>query len=225
MALAGAVASVHRVQLLVGGRLPRGPALLASNHVSYLDPVAVCCVVPCVPISKAEVSGWPLVGGVVRRLGVIFHERARTEDALRVLREARGAFSDGLSVLNFPEGTTTRGDRVLPFRPGLFGVARAAGVPVIPVAIAYEPERLAWVGDDTFVPHYLRMAGERRIVIRMRLGEAMDASAFPSATALARAARDAVDELRATLRGEPPRERDRRTMRGPAAARDTGTAG
>jgi 1-acyl-sn-glycerol-3-phosphate acyltransferase len=223
--LARAVASVHGIDLWVGGRVPVGPVVLAANHVSYLDPVAVCCAVPCVPVSKAEVAGWPLVGAVARKLGVIFHQRASTEDALRVMRDARKALEQGLAVLNFPEGTTTRGDEVLPFRPGMFSVARACGAPVVPVALAYEPAHLAWVGDDTFLPHYLRMAGERRIVIRMRFGEPMDARAFAGAAALAQAARERVDVLRATLRAEPAGAPGRRTPPDRGAARDTGTGG
>jgi 1-acyl-sn-glycerol-3-phosphate acyltransferase len=61
-----------------------------------------------------------------------------------------------VSVLIFPEGTTTHGDRVLPFKRGSFGVAALAGVPVVPVALRYESAAAAWVGDDTFLPHYMR---------------------------------------------------------------------
>jgi 1-acyl-sn-glycerol-3-phosphate acyltransferase len=63
-------------------------------------------------------------------------------------------------VLVFPEGTTTRGDEVLPFKRGIFGIALRAGVPVVPVALRYDRPDVAWVGDDAFLPHYVRAMAE-----------------------------------------------------------------
>jgi 1-acyl-sn-glycerol-3-phosphate acyltransferase len=108
------------------------------------------------------------------------------------------AFGHGLPVLNFPEGTTTRGEAVLPFHKGLFGMARNAGVPVVPIALAYDPPELAWVGDDAFLPHWLKLAGARRARAFVRLGVPIPPGAHGSALELARAARTEVARL---LRG------------------------
>ena len=59
---------------------------------------------------------------------------------------------------------------MLPFRPGMFGVAVRARVPVVPVALAYDPPSLAWVGDATFLPHYLTLATRRGARAIVRLG-------------------------------------------------------
>jgi 1-acyl-sn-glycerol-3-phosphate acyltransferase len=191
---------LHGLALEVAGPLPVGPALLASNHVSWLDPLVVASVLPCVPISKRDVSRWPVVGALARDLGVVFLDRGDAGSGARVLRHAEAALASGLAVLNFPEGTTTRGESVLHFRPGLFGVARRAGVPVVPIALAYDPVELAWVGEDAFLPHWLDLAGSRRARALVRVGAPIAPDTFASAAELARAAHAAVAESLRTLR-------------------------
>ncbi len=186
---------VHGVLVDTQGGLPPGPVLLACNHVSWLDPLVVAASIPCAPISKLDVRGWPVVGGLAGRLGVIFHARGEASSGLRVLREAEQALEAGVPVLNFPEGTTTDGSGVLRFHKGLFGMAARAGVPVVPVALRYEPADLAWIGDDTFLPHYLRMAARASSRVRIRFGEPLSAGAGGDAAGLAAAARQRVVAL------------------------------
>ncbi len=187
--------ALHGVEVTIAGARPWGRVLLASNHVSWLDPVVLGGIVPCVPISKLDVSTWPVVGTLARELGVLFVDRGDRHSGMTVLRGATRALHDGVAVLNFPEGTTTRGDRVLPFRPGLFALARSAGAPVVPVAISYDPPELAWVGDDAFVPHYLRLAGGKRARATVRFGAPTAAHAFAGGAELAAAVRARVEAL------------------------------
>nr|MBS0019499.1 1-acyl-sn-glycerol-3-phosphate acyltransferase [Gammaproteobacteria bacterium] len=76
-----------------------------------------------------------------------------------VLRRSLRVLQQGVSVLNFPEGTTTLGNAVLPFRRGIFGLAPITGVPVIPIALRFEPPGMAWVGNAYFVSHCLPAFG------------------------------------------------------------------
>ena len=122
----------------------------------------VAAHVPCAPISKLDVRGWPVVGRLAGRLGVIFYDRGNRSSGVEVLREAELALRDQVALLNFPEGTTTDGAGVAPFHKGLFGLAQRLGVPVVPVALRYQPADLAWTGDATFMPHYLRLAARGR---------------------------------------------------------------
>jgi len=149
------IATVHGVRLSVRGALPGGPAVLVANHVSYLDPIAIAAVTGCAPIAKSEVSGWPVIGGAARGLGAIFVERGSSAGRVRALRRALAVLATGVPVLNFPEGTTTDGTQLLPFHRGIFGVARLAGVPIVPIAVRCSRE-LAWHGNAPFVPHYVR---------------------------------------------------------------------
>ncbi|WP_437622819.1 lysophospholipid acyltransferase family protein [Sorangium sp. So ce1151] len=153
--------ALHALRLRVTGALPAPPFVIVANHVSYLDPILLASLTPCTAIAKQEIGGWPIIGERARDLGVLLVDRRRPESGARVLRCALRALRRGVPVLNFPEGTTTRGQEVLPFRKGIFGVARIAGVPIVPAAITYDAPELCWAGDDTFLPHYLRFSSRR----------------------------------------------------------------
>ena len=186
---------LHGVAVEQTGPLPLGPALLASNHVSWLDPLVIASLLPCVPISKLDVARWPVIGALARELGVIFVSRGDARSGVRVLNAAGESLARGVSVLNFPEGTTTEGTTVLPFRPGLFGVAVRLRIPVVPVAIRYDPASLAWVGDAPFLPHYLTLAGRRQTRAFVGVGTRILPGPAAGASDLARAAHVAVTGL------------------------------
>jgi 1-acyl-sn-glycerol-3-phosphate acyltransferase len=190
-----AVLAHHGIEAEVDGAPPAGPALLACNHVSWLDPIVVAAYAPCAPISKLDVRGWPVVGALAGRLGVIFHARGDPRSGLQVLREAEQALRNRVALLNFPEGTTTDGAGVLRFHRGLFGLALRLGVPVVPVAVRYQPADLAWTGDATFMPHYLRLAARGASRVRLRFGDPVRPGHRPTASDLAATARDRVVAL------------------------------
>jgi lyso-ornithine lipid O-acyltransferase len=189
------VLDLHGVAVEAQGPVPLGPAVLVANHVSWLDPLVVASLVPCAPISKADVSRWPVVGTLAGELGVIFFSRGDPRSGARVLRAASAALGRGVSVLNFPEGTTTTGWTVLPFRKGVFGLALRFGVPVVPIALRYDPPDLAWVGDAAFLPHYLRLATGREARVQVRLGAPVVPAGNDGASALARTAWESLSGL------------------------------
>lgn len=185
------IADTHGLRIEVKGRLPAGPAVLVANHLSYLDPVAIASLAPVVPIAKVEVLAWPVLGAAMRDMGVLFVRRGDPYSGAVVLRRALSALRAGVSVLTFPEGTTTCGDRVLPFSRGIFGVARIAGVPVIPLAMTLAQPDACWVGEAPFLPHYLELIRRARTTIRLSVGKPIPAAASCSAALLAqRAERD-----------------------------------
>jgi 1-acyl-sn-glycerol-3-phosphate acyltransferase len=179
----------------VTGPIPAGPVVLVANHVSYLDPVVLVGLVPAVPISKREISHWPLIGGVARRHGVLFVDRSDAGSGARALRGARRALASGISVLNFPEGTTSGGEQVLPFRRGIFGLARHARVPVVPVSLRFDDPDLAWHGDALFLPHYAKLLARRDVTVRVRFGGPLTPERYGSAADLADEARAAVEHM------------------------------
>ena len=111
-------------------------------------------------LAKREVRDWPGIGAALEALGALFVDRDDAQSGARVIREAVTRLRSDVSVLTFAEGTTTSGRGVLPFRRGIFGAARIARVPVVPVAIRYEDPELSWVGSQSFLPHYLRTASK-----------------------------------------------------------------
>jgi 1-acyl-sn-glycerol-3-phosphate acyltransferase len=168
--LAENLCAIHGVQIVVEGELPRGPLVLVANHVSYLDPLVLLTQIAAAPIAKRELADWPLLGSAAERLGVLYVDRQSAASGARVLRAARRILERGGAVLGFPEGTTSQGRAVRPFRRGLFGLARIAGVPVVPAAIRYTPDSAAWTGEAAFAPHYLRTAARRRTLAEVRFG-------------------------------------------------------
>ncbi len=194
------VLQLHGVEVEAEGPLPLGAVVLAANHVSWLDPLVVASLIPCAPVSKLDVSRWPVIGSIARDLGVLFVSRGDPASGARALNGAAGTLAHGVSVLNFPEGTTTPGGAVLPFRAGMFGLALRVGVPIVPVALAYDPPSLAWVGAATFLPHYLTLAASQRARAVVNLGAPIVPAAGTRAPDLARAAHAEVSRLLEELR-------------------------
>jgi 1-acyl-sn-glycerol-3-phosphate acyltransferase len=194
-AMAASVLDALDVDVVVSGRVPTEPGLLVANHLGYLDPLLALRAVPAIPLAKREVSRWPLIGDCARALGAIFIERERVMGRARALLAATRVLASGLSVLNFPEGTTTRGDVVLPFMRGLFGVAQALDRPIVPIRIDFEDPEHAWVGEDTFVPHLLRFAAHRRPRAYVRFGAPLLTVVGETPRALADRARGVIESM------------------------------
>lgn len=188
--------AMHGLRVEPRGPLPASPSILVANHVSYMDPVAITSLVPCSAVAKHEIGGWPLIGEALRTLGVAMVERGNAYSGFRVLRQSMRALEAGLSVLAFPEGTTSIGDDVLPMKRGMFGLARIAGAPIVPIAIRYDCREMAWVDDQQLVPHYLRTSSRRCTRASVTFGDPIDPRGWESAEALARHARE---ELRGLL--------------------------
>jgi 1-acyl-sn-glycerol-3-phosphate acyltransferase len=190
---------IHGLRVAVHGEFPDGPAIYVANHVSYLDPIVIGAQRGCAAIAKGEVERWPVLGPACGHLGVIFVNREDPHSGARALRRAHAALRAGVPVLNFPEGTTTDGTRLLPFRRGIFGLARIAGVPVVPIAIRCASPALTWTGGATFLPHYLRTAARRAPAVELTIGAAIRPGWFKSAGELAAFTHARVAQL---LRGE-----------------------
>jgi lyso-ornithine lipid O-acyltransferase len=191
----GAVGRAHDLVVTRTGEIPRGTALIVANHVSYLDPLAILPVCPAAPVTKGEVLGWPIIGPIARELGAVFVRRSDPMARARVLRRVYELLASGVPVLNFPEGTTTAGDRVEPFWRGTFGVAQRLRVPVVPVAIRYRDRGLAWYGGASFVPHYLGVAARPRVEIELEFGEALATRTGESPEAMAARARNLIAHM------------------------------
>jgi 1-acyl-sn-glycerol-3-phosphate acyltransferase len=206
------IAAIHELHVEVRGAFPAGPAVIVANHVSYLDAIALAASLPCAPICKGEVAAWPVIGTACSGLGVIFVDRASVWSRARALRRAAAALAAGVSVVNFPEGTTTDGTELLAFRRGIFGLARIAGVPIVPVAVRCARE-LAWYGAAPFVPHYVRTTRLSAPEIHLDVGAPIaprgsaDALAALARHRIARMLRDGKDSRAAivSLRVPPPR--------------------
>ena len=193
------VRSLIGVEVELHGRAPDG-GMLVCNHVSYLDMLALTSATEMVFLSKAEVRHWPLVGQLARASGALFVNRARRADVDDLGPEFVAMVEAGVVLTMFPEGTSTGGDRVLPFHSSLFAPAAQHGWPVTPSWIGYEvadgsvEEEVAYWRDMTFLPHFLNLLGKRRVRAVVRFGGPLRNS---DRKALARELREAVIKLAA----------------------------
>lgn len=176
-----------------------GPYLFIGNHRSYIDPVALLTDVEALPVAKAEVSGWPLIGYAAKVTGILYVERESKRSRADTLGAMQQYLDKGFSVLVYPEGTTSTDAKTLPFKRGAFRLAAKYGTPVLPVAIEYLDLGDAWVGDDTFIPHFLRCFGKKRTRLFLRYGPPMTDDA---PDALLRRCQDWIDEQIIELRRE-----------------------
>jgi lyso-ornithine lipid O-acyltransferase len=181
-----------------------GPAPTAgavvSNHLSYLDILLFLAATPFVMVSKSEVSRWPFIGWLVRQAGTVFVVRGGGPATYPAVNQAMArAFRSGLPVLFFPEGTTTDGSCVLPFRRGLLHAVLNEDVPLQAAAIHYSNDDVCWWGDALLVPHLFRLAAMRGVHAQLRFGEAV--ADRRDRFELAESAREHVMQILAELDG------------------------
>jgi 1-acyl-sn-glycerol-3-phosphate acyltransferase len=173
----------------VDGPVPAaGSGMLAvvSNHMTYLDVLVYSAIRPFLMVSKTEVRGWPLIGWITAQAGTIYVERADVKGGQRQTRaevnaKMAEAFRSGLPVLFYPEGTTTDGREILPFRRGLFNSVVYDRVPVKTAAMHWQltkpnpgatvAEDVCFVGDAEFGPHLLGFLGLDGVKVKVRFSE------------------------------------------------------
>lgn len=201
------------LELRITGTPPQGfprNTLVVSNHVSWLDIIALACCTPPLFVAKKEIRGWPVVGWMVARGGTLFIDRTNRRDASRVNHHMAEALAGGECLCVFPEGTTTTGHELLPFKSSLFESAVLAGSTVQPVAIRYLDEHgritsaPSYAGDTTFWQSLGLLLRQRRIVVELHYCQPLPAGGNALATRfeLSEAARG---EIAAGLRQLPDR--------------------
>ena len=193
------------VQWNVEGTFPQGGAVV-SNHLSYLDILLYAAIRPFVMVAKSEVRGWPGIGWLTRQAGTVYVVRgvgpATYPGVNRAMAEA---YRSGLPVLFFPEGTTTDGSVIQPFRRGLFHSVLNEGVPLQTAALCYSSDErdisvaneVCWWGDALLAPHLWRLAGARSIRATVRFGSAV--VKHDDRFVLSQQAREQVMEMHADL--------------------------
>lgn len=163
------------VQMQADGPLPRPGQLLVSNHISWIDVFVINAISPQSFVCKDEIRSWPVLGWLVARNDTVFIRRASRNSAAEVRNRLVAALSCGRSVMVFPEGTTTDGRSVLPFRAAMFQAAIDAGRAVKPLRLRYldahgEPsDATTYIGDTTFWQSVCRIARAPGTLARVEL--------------------------------------------------------
>lgn len=186
-------ARIIGLQVANRGAFP-GSGLIVSNHLSYLDIVALSSLAPCVFVAKKEVASWPVFGFFARVAGTIFVNRARRMEVAASNEEISAALRGGVVVVLFAEGTSSGGQTVLPFRSSLLEAARSSVSVVVPAAIRYEiadgsvSDEVCYWGEMTLLPHLMNLLSKRTIHAHLAFGSAENEPA-------ARSRKDAAVQL------------------------------
>jgi 1-acyl-sn-glycerol-3-phosphate acyltransferase len=210
------VAWLMGLRIRVVGAPAKGPAtLFVSNHSSWLDIVVLGSVLDACFVAKREVGEWPVIN-IVAKLGrTVFVSRSRTQTKgeAGLIRERLG---QGDNIILFPEGTTSDGGRVLPFRSAFLSVADHARI-VQPVSVVFDRlgglpacrrdrPLFAWYGDMEIGSHFWRLARRSNTRATVVLHAPLDPAHYQDRKALTAACAEVVGEGCATLRQNRPAE-------------------
>lgn len=170
---------VSGMKIEVIGEAPKPPFFLVSNHLSYVDIAALRAVARGVFVAKHEIKDWFLAGRIVRDMGIIFIDRKNRRDIPRAGAEIIQRLSDGEGVIVFPEGTSTKGEEILPFNSSFFEFAAKTDLPVSYASISYRTppggptasEVVCWWDDTTFLAHMYRLFKIREFTAVVTFGD------------------------------------------------------
>jgi len=152
--------------------------LIIPNHMSYLDILVINALFPAVFVTSREIEKTPVLGHITKVAGCTFIERRHKRDLHRDIDRLSALLNEGINVTLFPEGTTTAGDHILPFKKSLFEAAIRSKARVVPVCLRYETvggeafshanhDSIAWYGKMKFLPHLLKLVSVKSIVVRL----------------------------------------------------------
>ena len=203
---------------VVGEPVHNRAVLFVSNHVSWADILVIGSIAPVAFVAKREVASWPLVGVTAKLQRTVFVDRARRRQTGQAIGEIVQRLASGTSVVLFAEGTSSDGNRVLPFRSALVGAVEEAGaqagrdIVIQPMSIGYtclhgipmgrqHRPLVAWYGDLDFMPHIKAFITRGAVDAVVSYGDPVAADAAADRKAMTKSLESAVRALNtATLR-------------------------
>lgn len=167
----------YSVRLTVEGT-PPAVGLIVSNHVSYLDILVFSAAAPCAFVSKREVRSWPGVGWAATMAGCVYIDRTRRSATRSIQPQIHAALSSGSRLVLFPEGTSSDGKQLLPFRSSLLQPAVADHAPITAAYVHYAMDDgdaahdVCYWGDMTLVSHALKLFTKNGVRATLRFASA-----------------------------------------------------
>jgi len=153
------------IRLKIKGKFPKAPFLMVTNHLSYTDMFILASQTGCIFVAKQETASWPGIGSFIKSLGTIFINRQNARDTVRVGQVITEELMAKEGIIIFPEGTSSPGREVLPFKAALLQPAAINDFPVWAGSIHYQtPDgyppahmSVSWWGDMEFWPHWIQL--------------------------------------------------------------------
>jgi 1-acyl-sn-glycerol-3-phosphate acyltransferase len=198
-------AFVYGIRIQTRGMLAaHRPLIIVSNHFSYLDLFVLGSAMPAAFTPKSEIRSWPVIGFMCKVSGCLFIDRRRTQ-TLENKTLLTDALAAGDIISLFPEGTTSDGTGLLPFKSSFFSLAEETGTPVQAISIVYtklnhkpitssELPIIGWYGDSFFFPHLMHYAKQRGLEVTLVFHPPINANAFTSRKALANHCRSMIEQ-------------------------------
>jgi 1-acyl-sn-glycerol-3-phosphate acyltransferase len=207
----GRVCKVFNLTLKRSGSFP-STGLLVSNHLSYLDILVFGSLMPCIFVAKQDVRNWPIFGWFARLAGTVFVNRRKRTEVTRSAADLRRRLEAGGLVVLFPEGTSSGGETVFPFKSALLEVATCRPYPLSSAYIHYSlvdgsvADEVCYWREMTLVPHLFNLLGKRGVSAFVAFGPPHEKCADRKVLALR--LHSEVLSLKATVRydlGSSPR--------------------
>lgn len=156
---------ISKMKIEVRGKPPEPPFFLVTNHLSYADIGAIRAVVKGIFVAKDEIENYFLVGRICRDMGTIFIDRSRRRDIPRAGEQIIERLDQGEGVIVFPEGTSTKGEEILPFNSSFFEFAARSGIAVSYASLTYQTPAgemsastaICWWDHTGFFAHLWRL--------------------------------------------------------------------
>jgi len=162
---------VKKTGLLPSENTALSNTMFVANHVSWSDIHALNSVIPLRFIAKSEIKNWPIFGYLVSKANTLFIDRTKRQDAKRTIDIAYSSLQSGDNLCLFPEGTTTDGTEMKPFKSSLIQAAILAKSPIWPVALHYPNAdssintKIAYAGETTLVESMRNMLLQKNPII------------------------------------------------------------
>lgn len=191
---------ISHMKIEIVGTPPKQPFFLVTNHLGYADIGAIRSAVKGIFVAKGEIQSWFLAGRIVRDMGVIFIDRGNRRDIPRAGEEIVKRLDAGEGVIVFPEGTSTKGETVMPFNSSFLEFAARSNIPVSYAAIRYTtpPGELpassaaCWWEEIGFFAHLWRLFKVKEYTCIISFGD--ETVSNPDRKVLARELRQKVAE-------------------------------
>lgn len=177
---ARAFVRISNMKIELIGTPPSPPFFLVCNHLSYTDIPALRSVAEGVFVAKGEIESWFLAGKIVGDMGTVFINRQNRRDIPRAGSEIIKRLENGEGVIVFPEGTSTKGETVLPFKSSFLEFAAKTNLPVFYASITYKTpegapkasETACWWENISFPAHLFRLFQVREFTAVISFGDA-----------------------------------------------------
>jgi 1-acyl-sn-glycerol-3-phosphate acyltransferase len=192
------------------GMLEGGGYVIISNHVSYVDGIILGSIFPVVFVSKREVRSWPIIGQWNTLCGTVYIDRQRKGLVGGLVREIALKLEQQANILLFPEGTSTDGERLLPFQTVPLAAPLRSRATIIPVTLVYtriedapvtprNRDLVYWYGDMDFMSHFWRLLSVSGVEALVTIQPRIECFHYPDSSAgRKQLARDCYDRVTGT---------------------------